>query len=263
VWPYASPLGIVSRLDQIQPKYSIVVPAYNESARIGDTLDRILSHARAQEWNAEVVVVDDGSNDDTPALLARFAADNPEMRLIQNPGNQGKGFAVRNGMLQARGEQLLFTDADLSAPISEASKLFAELDKGADVAIGSRWLDSALQVQRQSLKRRILGRVFNLFVRLVLQLPYRDTQCGFKAFTRSAAARVFPMQRISRWGFDPEVLYLAHRTGLHVAEVPVVWAHDERSTLHPYRDGLRMGIDVLKVRWYAWRGKYPVRKTAR
>ncbi|HJX82709.1 MAG TPA: glycosyltransferase family 2 protein, partial [Candidatus Angelobacter sp.] len=118
------------------------------------------------------------------------------------------------------------------------------------------WLDSSLQYQRQPLKRQIMGRVFNLFVRMLLNFPYRDTQCGFKAFTRSAAQRIFPLQRITRWGFDPEIIYLAHRMGLKVAEVPVIWGHDEKSTLHPYRDGLRMGIDVMKIRWNSWTGKY-------
>jgi len=247
----------------VQPKYSIVVPAYNEHQRIGGTLEAVVAHARQHQWNVEVVVVDDGSSDGTPEMVTRFAADNPEVRLVQNPGNRGKGCAVRNGMLASRGEVLLFTDADLSAPISEASKLFAEIEKGADVAIGSRWLDSSLQYQRQPFKRQVMGRVFNLFVRMLLNFPYRDTQCGFKAFTRNAARRIFPLQRITRWGFDPEVIYLAHKMGLRVAEVPVIWGHDEKSTLHPYRDGLRMGTDVLKIRWYSWTGRYKASQSAK
>lgn len=239
-----------------RPRYSIVVPAYNEQARIGATLEQILDHLRAQQWNAEVVVVDDGSRDDTLEILNRFAREHPHVRVLQNPGNQGKGYAVRNGMLSARGEVLLFTDADMSSPISEASKLFAALERGADVAIGSRWLDPSLQFQRQSLQRQALSRLYNIFLRIVLWFPYRDTQCGFKAFTRRAAEMIFPQQRVTRWGFDPEILFLAHRLGLKVAEVPVRWGHDEGSKIHPVRDGLRMAADALKVRWNAMAGKY-------
>lgn len=239
-----------------QPRYSIVVPAYNERARIGKTVEQILSHLRRQAWNAEVVIVDDGSRDETFQIASQFAAENPQVRVIQNPGNQGKGYSVRNGMLNARGEILLFTDADLSSPIAEAVKLFAALEQGADVAIGSRWLDPSLQFQRQPLKRRVMSRTFNLYLRGLLAFPYRDTQCGFKAFTRRAAQMIFPRQRITRWGFDPEILYLAHSLGLKVAEVPVSWGHDERSTIHPWRDGMLMGRDALKIRWYALTGKY-------
>lgn len=239
-----------------QPRYSIIVPAYNERLRIGKTLEQILAHLRQESWNAEIVVVDDGSRDDTFQIVSGFATANRQVRVIQNPGNQGKGYSVRNGMLNARGEILLFTDADLSSPIAEATKLFSALDGGADVAIGSRWLDPSLQFQRQPLKRRIMSRVFNFYLRTLLGFSYRDTQCGFKAFSRRAAQMIFPRQRITRWGFDAEILYLAHRFHLKVAEVPVAWGHDERSTIHPWRDGMRMGRDALKVRWYALTARY-------
>jgi glycosyltransferase involved in cell wall biosynthesis len=234
-----------------QPQYSIIVPAYNERARIGGTLERILEHLNQQKWSAEIVVVNDGSRDDTNDVVSQYAAENPQVRLIQNPGNLGKGYAVRNGMLNARGQVLLFTDADLSSPISEACKLFTALEKGADVAIGSRWLDPSLQFQRQSLKRRLMSRAYNMFTRALLTFPYRDTQCGFKAFTRRSAEMIFPLQRIKRWGFDAEIIYLAHHHKLKVAEVPVAWGHDERSKIHPWRDGIYMGLDTLKVRWYS------------
>jgi len=239
-----------------EPDYSIIVPAYNERARIGGTLQRILEHLNEQKWSAEILVVNDGSRDDTTDVVSQFVAEHRQVRLIQNPGNQGKGYAVRNGMLNARGKVLLFTDADLSSPISEASKLFAALDKGYDVAMGSRWLDSSLQFQRQSVKRQLMSRAYNVFIRTVLTFPYRDTQCGFKAFTRRAAEMIFPMQRINRWGFDAEIIYLAHHMKLKVTEVPVAWGHDERSKLHPWRDGFYMGLDTLKVRWYSLTGGY-------
>jgi glycosyltransferase involved in cell wall biosynthesis len=244
------------RAQPVQPQYSIVVPAYNESARIGGTLERILEHLKEQKWAAEVVVVNDGSRDDTAAMVSRFAAEHREVRLIENPGNQGKGYAVRNGMMNARGSVLLFTDADLSSPISEASKLFAALEKGADVAIGSRWLDPSLQFQRQSVKRQLMSRAFNLYIRALLNFSYRDTQCGFKAFTARAAEMIFPLQHIHRWGFDAEIVFLAHKLKLKVAEVPVAWGHDERSKMHPWRDGYYMGLDMLRVRWNALSGKY-------
>ena len=232
------------------------MPAYNERERIGASLERILDHVHQQGWSAEIVVVDDGSRDTTAELVRGFAAQHPEISLIANPGNRGKGYAVCNGMLHARGEVLLFTDADLSSPISEAGKLLDALDRGADVAMGSRWLDPSLQFERQPLKRRVFSRVFNLFLRVVLGLKFRDTQCGFKAFTRRAAAIIFPLQKIERWGFDAEILYIARRMGLKTAEVPVAWGHDDRSTIHPLRDGIRMGAEALRVRWYAWEGKY-------
>lgn len=246
----------VGAVETDRPQYSIIVPAYNEGSRIGPTLEQILRHIERQGWRAEVVIVDDGCRDNTVEVATRVADGRPELRILKNPGNQGKGYSVRNGMLQARGQVLLFTDADLSSPIEEAGKLFAALDAGADVAIGSRWLDPSLQFQRQSLKRQVLSRVYNWFLRAILLFPYRDTQCGFKAFTRSAAARVFPLQRINRWGFDPEILYLAHRARLKVAEVPVAWGHDDGSQLRVWRDGFRMGWDALRVRGYALSGKY-------
>src|SRR5262245_57133498 len=246
-------------LDMEEPDYSIVVPAYNESARLGSTLQKILDHIHGQRWNAEILAVDDGSLDDTVKVIRRYASRHPEVRLVQNTGHQGKGYAVRNGMLQARGKVMLFTDADLSSPISEAGKLFAALEAGADVAIGSRWLDPSLMFKRQSVQRQVLSRIYHLYLRLLLGFPYRDTQCGFKAFTRRAVRIIFPLQLIRRWGFDPEVLYLAYRQGLKVAEVPVAWGHDEGSKINPLRDGMRMGVDGVKVWWYALTGKYHIK----
>lgn len=238
------------------PEYSIIIPAYNEGARLGKTLDRVLTYVAAQNWDAEVIVVNDGSRDRTPDLVRDYAKTNPCIRLVENPGNRGKGYSVRNGMLNANGDLLLFSDADLSSPIEESPKLFAALQAGADVAIGSRWLQPELQTQRQSLLRQFYGRLFNLALRVTLGLHFKDTQCGFKAFTRAPARRIFPSQQIERWGFDPELLYLARRAGLKVVEVPVAWAHVEGTRISPLRDGLRMFGEVLKVRWNALTGKY-------
>ena len=209
------------------PIYSIVIPAYNEAARIGATLEKILAYVAQRRWNAEVIVVNDGSRDNTVEVVHRYCKQNSTLRLIENPGNRGKGYSVRNGMLNARGEILLFSDADLSSPIEEVPKLLKAISSGADVAIGSRWLRSELQTGRQPLYRQLFGRIFNMLLRITLGLKYKDTQCGFKAFTRVAAEAIFPRQRIERWGFDPEILFLANRFGFKVAEVPVEWAHDE------------------------------------
>ena len=244
------------------PAYSIVLPAYNESSRIAGSLDSIFAHIRQHDWKAEVIVVNDGSTDDTAEIVKRQAAHHPALRLIQNPENRGKGYSVRNGMLHAHGDVLLFSDADLSSPIAEAGKLFAAIAAGADIAIGSRWMKTELQIRRQPLYRQALGRVFNLALRLILRLNFKDTQCGFKAFRRPAAQAVFPPQRIERWGFDPELLYLARKSHLRVAEVPVAWAHREGTRIHPIRDGLRMFWDVVKVRWNAMSGKYAAVRTA-
>jgi glycosyltransferase involved in cell wall biosynthesis len=176
--------------------------------------------------------------------------------LVENPGNHGKGYSVRNGMLQARGDILLFSDADLSAPIEEAPKLFAAIEAGADVAIGSRWLQPETQTQRQSVLRQFYGRLYNLALRILLGLNFKDTQCGFKAFTRRAAQTIFPPQKIERWGFDPELLYLARTAGLKVVEVPVAWAHVEGTRISPLRDGVRMFGEALKIRWNALTRKY-------
>ena len=236
--------------------YSFILPAYNESERLATSLPKVLDYIHQQEFRAEIIVVDDGSTDDTAGVVRRFAALHPIVRLLQNPGNRGKGYSVRNGVLHAKGDVILFTDADLSSPIDEAGKLFAALEEGADVAIGSRWLRRELQTERQPWHRQLYGRMFNLGLRIVLGLTYRDTQCGFKAFDRKAAQVIFPRQRIERWGFDPELLFLARKFKLKAVEVPVLWAHDHRSKISPLRDGMRMGLEILKVRWSEMKSLY-------
>lgn len=238
------------------PRYSIVIPAYNESKRIPATLEAVIRCIRERGWSAEVVVVDDGSRDSTADVVREFAAKAPEVRLLQNPGNRGKGYSVRNGLLRAVGEIVMFTDADLSAPIEEAEGLFAAIANGADIAIGSRWLERTRQTIRQPLYRQFFGRCFNGVTRLVMGLPFADTQCGFKAFTRSAAQTVFQLQTIDRWGFDPEILFIALKRGFRVEEVPVSWAHDERSRISYLKDGVRMLQDIAQVRWNALLGRY-------
>lgn len=237
-------------------RYSFIIPAYNESSRIRPTFDELLRYTEQRNWDVEIIVVDDGSRDDTAQIVREYGKSHPQITLVENPSNRGKGYSVRNGMLHARGDVCLFTDADLSSPITEAQKLFDTISAGADVAIGSRWLRAELQTERQPLYRQAFGRIFNLVLRLFLGLNFADTQCGFKAFRRDAAQRLFPLQKIERWGFDPEILFLARRADLTVKEVPVVWAHSEGTRLHPFRDGLRMFVEVLRIRWNAITGAY-------
>jgi glycosyltransferase involved in cell wall biosynthesis len=241
------------------PRYSIVIPAFNEAQRITNALQSVVACIRERGWTAEVVVVDDGSGDQTADFVRAFAANAPEVRLLQNPGNHGKGYSVRNGILHAFGEIVMFTDADLSAPIEEAEGLFSAIAGGADIAIGSRWLERTRQTIRQPLYRQFFGRCFNGVTRLIMGLPFADTQCGFKAFTRTAAQTIFQLQTIERWGFDPEILFIALKRGYHIAEVPVSWAHDERTRISYLKDGVRMLEDIAIVRWNALLGRYDKR----
>lgn len=236
--------------------YSIVIPAYNEAQRLPHTLDTMLAYVASQGWTAELIVVNDGSRDNTADIVRQYMRTEPMVRLVENPGNRGKGYSVRHGMMEARGDVLLLSDADMSSPISEAPKLFAAIEAGADVAIGSRWLQAELQTKRQPFYRQVSGRVFNGMLRVVLGLKQKDTQCGFKAFTRRAALSIFPPQRIERWGFDPEILFLAGRFGFRIDEVPVAWANDERSKINPLTDGFRMFWEMMRVRWYSITGQY-------
>ena len=238
------------------PQYTIVIPAFNESARIGNALRLVSACIREKGWDAEVLVVDDGSTDNTAALVQAWALNHPEVELIRNERNRGKGFSVRNGMLRARGEIVMFTDADLSSPIEEAEHLFAAIQAGADVAIGSRWLTGRRIVHSQPLYRRIFGRCFNALTRMVMRLPFADTQCGFKAFRQHAARMVFGLQRIERWGFDPEILFIALKRRLRITEVPVTWGHDERSRISYLRDGVQMLLELAYVRYASLAGWY-------
>ncbi|HVA64755.1 MAG TPA: dolichyl-phosphate beta-glucosyltransferase [Terriglobales bacterium] len=241
---------------------SVVIPAYNEAARLPATLAALAAYFAASSRPVEILVVDDGSSDATATLPLPPPGSPPHLhwRLLHNPGNRGKGYSVRHGMLAAQGQLLLFTDADLSAPIAELARLEAALRAGADIAIGSRRRD--LIRTHQSWFRENAGRLFNRIVRLALGLPFVDTQCGFKLFTRASAQAIFPQQQIEGWGFDPELLFLARRFGFVVQEVPVVWSHAEGAKIHMLRDSLRMFADVVAIRRNAWRGLYQPRRRA-
>ena len=238
------------------PQLSIVIPAYNECARIEQTLARVLGCVQERGWDAEVLVVDDGSKDETAAIVGRWMVEHSRLHLIKNPGNRGKGYSVRNGLLQAAGDVVMFTDADLSAPMEEAERLLAALNDGADVAIGSRWMDRTRQTIHQPMYRQVFGRCFNWITRVVMGLPFKDTQCGFKAFKRDAAQVIFRLQTIERWGFDPEILFIAQKLKYTIREVPVSWGHDERSRMSYLRDGMKMLEEMAVIRSNSIAGRY-------
>jgi glycosyltransferase involved in cell wall biosynthesis len=206
-----------------------------------------------------VLVVDDGSKDGTAAVAEYFRIKIPTLRVVSNGVNRGKGYSVRHGMQEARGRVALFTDADLSAPIEEAGKLIDALETH-DVVIGSRAMDRSLISVHESPFREFAGIVFNKIVRLILWLPFVDTQCGFKAFRRETCGILFEQQRIERFGFDPELLYLARHHGLHTVEIPVRWGHSPATKVNMMRDSLQMFMDVFTIRWNALKGRYPSKK---
>jgi glycosyltransferase involved in cell wall biosynthesis len=236
---------------------SIVIPAYNEAKRILRTLETLHKYLEDNRWKAEVIVVNDGSSDETAAIVQSYRSQWNALRLIENEGNRGKGFSVRNGALVAQGEVILFTDADLSSPITEAPKLIDPIASGVcDVTFGSRAVDRSLIGVHQSPFRETSGRIFNLFVKALTGLPFKDTQCGFKAFHHDAAGPVFKRQTILGFGFDPEILYIAKKRGLRLREIPVRWDHAEGTKVRFLRDSCRMFSDLLRIRWNDLSQKY-------
>jgi dolichyl-phosphate beta-glucosyltransferase len=238
---------------------SIIIPAFNEESRLPKTLDSVIDYAQSRPCKTEIIVVDDGSTDQTAALANSYRQKYPGLRCISNGGNRGKGFSVRHGMLEAVGEIALFSDADLSTPIEEADKLLAAIrEQNFDAAIGSRAMDRSLIQVHQSSIREMAGIFFNRMVQWILDIQLSDTQCGFKAFRRERARSIFELQRIERFGFDPEILFLAKRNGLRVAEIPVHWSHDAATKVNVAADGLRMFLELILIRWNAVRGYYSV-----
>lgn len=228
---------------------SIVVPAYNEESRLPETLDRVLDWLNQGSFQfQEVIVVDDGSRDRTASLVEEYGKKHPSVRLLRNPGNRGKGYAVRHGMLEARGEWILSSDADLSTPIDEIRKLqAAAAERNAVIAIGSRALDRSLVEVHQPAFREYSGRFFNIVMRLVTGLRFRDTQCGFKLFRADAARAVFSRQKQDGFSFDVEDLVIAEKLGLRVIDVPVRWRNAE-GTKVSFAQGLKTFADLVRIR---------------
>jgi glycosyltransferase involved in cell wall biosynthesis len=239
------------------PKLSIVIPAFNEEKRLPATLERIAGYINKSGRATEVIVVDDGSTDKTIGVAESFRERVSDLRVVSNRRNRGKGYSVRHGFMESRGEIVLFTDADLSAPIEETDKLLVKMDE-YDVAIGSRAVNRELIEVHESKFREFAGIIFNKIVRLILRLPFVDTQCGFKAFRREKCRIIFEQQTIERFGFDPELLYLARHLGLRTAEVAVRWAHSPATKVNMLRDSVQMFLDVAIIRWNSMCGRYPI-----
>jgi glycosyltransferase involved in cell wall biosynthesis len=232
------------------PFLSVVIPAYNEEQRLPPTLSRIQEYLRAQSYDYEIIVVDNGSTDAT-AETARRAG----VTVLREP-TRGKGAAVRTGMLAARGAFILFSDADLSTPIEEVEKLMAALDGGADVAIASRGLRESKLPVRQPWYRELVGRVGNLLVRMVAVRGIADTQCGFKLYPRQVARRLFGLQRLPGIAFDMEVLFLAQRLGLRIAEIPVTWRDSPDTRFNRVKESLGAVRDLVRIRANWFLGRY-------
>lgn len=240
------------------PHLSIVIPAYNEEKRIGRTLEGTFDYLDAQKYESEVLVVNDGSIDHTAEKVRQFAANrNGQLRLIENPGNRGKGYAVRNGMLQAKGKIVLFYDADLATPTTEIIKVIEPIvEDRYDIVFGSRALNDELIGVHQSFLRELRGRGGNLLLRSLLGLDFKDTQCGFKAFSHQAAQEIFAIQHIDGFGFDPEVLFIGQKRGWRLLETPVRWNHVEGSKVTLFATTIKVLLEVLTIRWNDLKGKY-------
>ena len=232
---------------------SIIVPAYNEEKRLPATLEHIDRFLRTQPFTYEVIVVENGSTDRTTEVAETFAAEHPYVRVLHS--RKGKGAAVKKGMLNARGEYLFICDADLSMPIEEVVKFLPPMLDSYDVAIGSREVPGARRYD-EPFYRHLEGRVFNWIVRVLAVPGIEDTQCGFKCFRREVALDLFPHQTVDGWAFDVEILFIAHRRGYRLVEVPINWYYKANSRVNPIRDALSMLWEVLKIRINAWRGVY-------
>lgn len=243
----------------MSPELTLVVPAFNEAARLQLTLPQIISYLEGLREPAELIVVDDGSTDETAAIAeaALAKSGSVQARLLRYETNRGKGYAVRFGLLAASAEVAVFSDADLSTPVTETPKVVEPVRSGrCDLAFGSRALDRSLIGVHQPWRREQGGRLFNLLVRIATALPYWDTQCGFKAFRMSVCRPLIEAAKIDRFGFDVELIYLAHLAGLHLCEIPVHWNHDPASKISVMRDSFRMIDEVRRVRRDATKGVY-------
>jgi len=235
---------------------SVVIPAYNEESRIGESLEKIVSHLKERKFDYELIVVDDGSQDRTLRVIRTHLDASIPATVLSNDVNRGKGYTVKKGMMAAKGRYILFTDTDLSTPIEEVEKLLDALRSGHDVAIGSRALAFSKVVIHQRWYREYGGRLFNKLVQLLTLPGIKDTQCGFKCFTREAARKIFPNQTLDRWSFDVEILYIAKRSGLSIIEVPVIWYNSFDSRVSFLGDGLRMAMDICKIRYVHRKSKF-------
>ena len=233
---------------------SVVIPAYNEEARISATLERVISYLEGRSYSWEVLVADDGSSDGTARLVAEMAATRPNLRLM-SLSHRGKGWAVKNAMLAAKGEYRVLCDADLSVPIEQVERLLPPKVEGVDIALGSRAVKSAQRIGEPS-RRHLMGRIYNALVRTIAVGGIQDTQCGFKCYRGEVVPSLFQRQTMDGFAFDVEVLFLAGKDGLTLREIPVDWYYRENSKVRAFRDSMAMTLDLLKIRWRNLRGRY-------
>lgn len=236
------------------PLLSIIIPAYNEEQRIGSTLEKVTAFLSMQDYRSEVLVVENGSQDRTLEIAQEFSARYPWVHALHEDG-RGKGLAVRRGMLEAIGEYRFICDADLSMPIEEVNRFIPPLLADVEIVIGSREAPGAIRYNEPAF-RHFTGRLFNWVVRLLALPGLQDTQCGFKCFRAVVAEEIFPLQTISGWTFDVEVLYIARRRGYHIVELPIPWYYNAESKVRVLHDLLKVGRDLIIIRWNATRGRY-------
>lgn len=235
---------------------SVVIPAYNEALRIAGSLEKIYLYLERQTYTYELILVDDGSSDQTVRIVTDVFKRIEPGKLLQNEVNRGKGYSVRRGVLHSTGKYVLFSDADLSTPIEEVEKLLPYLEQGYAIAIGSRALkDSDIQIH-QPWYREYMGKVFNVIVRSLMLSEFHDTQCGFKGFRGEVARKLFAQQTIKHFSFDVEVLFLATRYNYTVKEVPIQWFNEPNTRVNAFKDSARMLRDLFTIRYNAWTGKY-------
>jgi len=239
---------------QDRPLLSIIIPAYNEEKRLPTSLKQIVEFVDRQDYGIEVILVNNNSRDRTREIAHEFARTHDYLHVLDEP-RQGKGAAVKAGMQAGEGEYLFICDADLSMPIAEVSKFLPPEREGYAVAIASREVDGARRVDEPEY-RHIMGRVFNFIVRVLAIPKIQDTQCGFKCFRRDVAKDVFRFQTIDGWAFDVEVLFIARKRGYDLIEVPITWYYMPQSRVNPIKDSINMVIEVLRVRWNGWQGRY-------
>ena len=237
-----------------KPLLSIIIPAYNEEKRLPHSLAQVDSFVQAQSYPVELIVVNNNSSDGTPRIAEDFAQNHPYARVLHQP-IQGKGAAVKTGMIAGHGDYLLICDADFSMPVDEIHKFLPPLLDSYDVAIASREAPGAKRINEPAY-RHLMGRIFNWLVRILAIPRIQDTQCGFKSFRQEAAHDIFSLQTIDGWGFDVEVLFIAFEHGCRVVEVPITWYYHPQSRISPVRDSIAMMIEVLRVRWNGLRGLY-------
>jgi dolichyl-phosphate beta-glucosyltransferase len=235
---------------------SIIIPVYNEASRIGESLKRITAYFDSQKYQYEIIIVDDGSQDNTLSVINEFCDKDSPIKIFSYMPNRGKGYAVKLGMMKGKGKYRLFTDADLSTPIEEIEPMLAYLEGEYDICIASRGLTESQVIKHQPIYRETMGIIYNRILRLFLSLPFYDTQCGFKCMKGTVADSIFPKLVVDRFGFDPEILFVALRMKYSIKEVGTKWINSPMTTVSVWSDPVKMLGAILKIRYHAWTGYY-------